>query len=198
MAGDGCVRSRGAGSANHHQKQEIGRTSTPLPTRWNSTAMAMTRYLGPVGEGAGVRSALLSTCAPPSLTRSRNMAAVRRSDTKPEVALRRALHAAGYRYRKDFPIRIDGRLLRPDVVFTRRRIAIFVDGCFWHGCPQHGQTPAANREFWSTKLAANAARDRLQDRLLTQAGWQVIRIWEHEDPTSVVVAVDEIAGKHRS
>jgi DNA mismatch endonuclease (patch repair protein) len=115
------------------------------------------------------------------------MAAVKRSNTKPEVALRHALHAAGLRYRKDYPLRLGPKLLRPDIAFTRSRVAVFIDGCFWHRCPQHGEVPATNVGFWSAKLEANAARDRLQDRLLTQAGWLVVRIWEHE-PLDVAIA----------
>jgi DNA mismatch endonuclease (patch repair protein) len=117
--------------------------------------------------------------AVPAEQRSSNMAAVKRSDTKPELALRKALHSQGYRFRKDFPIRANGRLVRPDIAFTRRRLAVFVDGCFWHGCPLHGQVPATNTSFWSTKLEANESRDRTQDRLLVESGWSVLRIWEH-------------------
>lgn len=116
----------------------------------------------------------------PSQARSRNMAAVKRSNTKPELQLRSALHRAGYRFRKDFPIKIDGKVVRPDIAFTSRRIAIFVDGCFWHCCPRHGQVPATNTDFWEAKLRGNAARDREQDRLLKESRWTVVRIWEHE------------------
>ena len=123
------------------------------------------------------------------------MAAVKRTDTKPELTLRRALHAAGYRFRKDYPIRAEGKLVRPDIAFTKRRVAVFVDGCFWHGCPLHGQIPATNRRFWSEKLTANAQRDRGQDRVLTEAGWSVVRVWEHEGVetamSSVVAALVE-------
>ncbi|TWH52641.1 T/G mismatch-specific endonuclease [Rhodococcus rhodochrous J38] len=120
--------------------------------------------------------------------RSRIMRAIRRTDTKPEVRLRSALHALGFRYRKDFPIRLDGKLLRPDIVFTRRKIAVFVDGCFWHSCPEHGRTPGVNENYWSPKLRRNAERDREQTRLLETAGWQVLRIWEHV-PTSDALAL---------
>ncbi len=67
-----------------------------------------------------------------------------------------------------------------DLVFTRARVAVFVDGCFWHGCPEHFQMPATNRDYWEPKLAANVLRDRETDRLLTKAGWLVVRVWEHE------------------
>lgn len=117
------------------------------------------------------------------------MSAVKRSDTKPELELRRVLHAAGYRYRKDYPIRIDGRLIRPDLVFIGPRVAVFVDGCFWHSCPEHGGLPATNVDFWAPKLGANVERDRLQDRLLIGAGWRVVRVWEHEPPSAAAVTV---------
>lgn len=128
---------------------------------------------------------------PPSASRSKNMAAVRRADTKPEIQLRRHLHADGYRFRKDFAIRTGGRLIRPDIAFTRSRVAVFVDGCFWHSCPEHGQTPATNEHFWKPKLAGNVARDRLQDRLLQDAGWAVVRIWEHEPVQDAATAVTD-------
>jgi DNA mismatch endonuclease (patch repair protein) len=129
----------------------------------------------------------------PSAARSQNMAAVKRSNTAPEIQLRRALHAAGFRYRTDYPIRLGGRLIRPDIAFTRSRVAVFIDGCFWHSCPLHGQIPATNTEFWATKLEANAERDRRQNQLLTDAGWLVVRLWEHDSvdvgATAVMVAV---------
>jgi DNA mismatch endonuclease (patch repair protein) len=124
------------------------------------------------------------------------MAAVRRSDTRPELDLRRALHAAGYRYRKDYAIRVDGRLIRPDIVFTRKRVAIFVDGCFWHGCPLHGETPASNVTFWNQKLSANVTRDRMQDRLLDAANWTVVRIWEHVPIETALVEVVSVVDRN--
>lgn len=133
---------------------------------------------------------------PPPPTRSRNMAAVGRTNTKPEVDLRSALHAAGYRFRKDFPVRAGGHLIRPDIAFTRRRVAVFVDGCFWHHCPVHGQVPLTNVDFWSAKLQASVERDRLQDRLMADEGWLVVRIWEH-DPTEAALAVVMEALSHQ-
>lgn len=107
------------------------------------------------------------------------MAAIRRRDTKPEVMLRSALHTAGYRFRKDYPIRVDGKLIRPDIVFTKRKIAVFVDGCFWHCCPEHGRQPSVNGNYWSPKLEGNVARDRRQNHALEASGWYVLRFWEH-------------------
>lgn len=110
----------------------------------------------------------------------------RRVDTRPEVAVRSGLHRRGLRFRKDCPIRVDGRLTRPDIAFTRMRVAVFIDGCFWHRCPAHGNTPKSNTDYWSAKLDRNAERDRAVSKALTGAGWRVIRAWEHE-PTDEVV-----------
>src|SRR3712207_6371224 len=108
------------------------------------------------------------------------MSVVRRRDTGPEVALRRALHAYGLRFRVD--VRPTPRLRgRADIVFTRRRVAVYVDGCFWHACPQHGVLPKSNVEWWRQKLAATAQRDRRADEVLRDEGWRVVRVWEHED-----------------
>ncbi|NEW34858.1 very short patch repair endonuclease [Nocardia cyriacigeorgica] len=117
------------------------------------------------------------------------MSRQRRAGTAPELALRRELHRRGLRYFVDrAPIR--GQRRRADVVFPRLRVAVYVDGCFWHSCPQHATHPKNNAEWWADKLAANVARDRATDDALAAAGWQVIRIWEHEDP---VAAADRIA-----
>jgi DNA mismatch endonuclease, patch repair protein len=121
--------------------------------------------------------------------RSANMRANRRKDTKPEMALRRALHAQGYRYRKDYRLDLTGARVRPDIAFTARRVAVFVDGCFWHCCPQHGTQPANNTWYWEPKLARNVQRDRAADAALAEAGWSVVRIWEHETLESAVAAV---------
>jgi DNA mismatch endonuclease, patch repair protein len=101
-----------------------------------------------------------------------------RRDTRPELALRSALHARGFRFRVQLPIP-SNRRRRIDVAFTRLRVAVFVDGCFWHGCPEHGTRPVANREWWDWKIARNQARDRDTDRLLDDLGWRVVRVWEH-------------------
>jgi DNA mismatch endonuclease, patch repair protein len=122
------------------------------------------------------------------------MAAIRRKDTKPEVALRSLLHRSGYRFRKDYAIRIDGRLIRPDIAFTKRRIAIFVDGCFWHSCPEHGRQPSVNGQYWAPKLERNVTRDREQADALRGAGWTVLRFWEHE---SLAYVMRCIAGSIR-
>ena len=107
------------------------------------------------------------------------MQANRRRDTGPELALRSLLHADGYRYRCDLRIDLAACRVRPDIVFTRRKIAVFVDGCFWHSCPLHGSQPKVNEYYWSPKLRGNHERDIRNTKALENEGWQVIRIWEH-------------------
>lgn len=107
----------------------------------------------------------------------------RRAHTKPEIAVRRALHAAGLRFRVDLRIRTSsGASARPDVAFTRWRVAIFVDGCYWHGCPHHGTQPRTNAAWWQAKIAHNQRRDIANTTALQADGWIVIRVWEHETP----------------
>lgn len=114
-----------------------------------------------------------------------------RRDTKPEVEVRRLLHAAGLRYRVDArPIKDFRRTA--DIVFRPAHVAVFLDGCFWHGCPEHSRYETkTNSRFWSDKITKNRERDRETDRVLTEAGWTVVRAWEHEDP--VVVAAKVLA-----
>lgn len=104
-----------------------------------------------------------------------NMSRVRSRDTRPEMRLRRALHAAGMRYR--LRSSLPGK---PDIVFPRARVAVFVDGCFWHVCPLHATRPKSNKKWWAAKLDRNVERDREVDAALASAGWQVVRIWAHE------------------
>jgi DNA mismatch endonuclease, patch repair protein len=109
------------------------------------------------------------------------MQATPQRDTPAELALRRLIHAAGLRYRVDSkPISDSPR--RADIVFRPSKVAVFVDGCFWHGCSEHGSWPKSNASFWRRKIEANQDRDRDTDRALRRAGWRVIRVWEHEDP----------------
>ncbi len=129
---------------------------------------------------------MAATATPTSPGRSANMRANRRRDTRPEWRIRQLLHEHGLRYRVDLPIRVPGaRLVRPDVVFTRAWLAVFVDGCFWHGCPDHKGRPKTNAHYWEPKLAGNADRDQRQTRALAEAGWTVLRFWEHESPAEV-------------
>ena len=112
----------------------------------------------------------------------------RSRDTRPEMAVRRAAHAQGLRYRVDFrPLSDLNR--RADLVFTRARVAVFIDGCYWHGCPEHGTAARSNAGYWSTKIARNRDRDAETDRLLDDAGWTVVRAWEHESVDVVVTRI---------
>ena len=108
------------------------------------------------------------------------MQANRRRDTGPELAVRRALHTRGMRYRVDHPLPFDRRR-RADIAFTRAKVAVFIDGCFWHGCPMHGTTPKTNSAFWVEKIARNRARDDDTTNRLEADGWIVLRFWEHDD-----------------
>jgi DNA mismatch endonuclease (patch repair protein) len=119
-----------------------------------------------------------------------------RRDTGLELAIRRGLHKLGYRYRVDYKLEQSLRC-RGDVVFTRRKVVVFVDGCFWHGCPIHSTQPKNNARWWQEKLAANIARDLRNRSALTEMGWTVISIWEHEPSFAalgrIVGAVDQQA-----
>lgn len=111
---------------------------------------------------------------------SRRMSRLRRRDNERELSLRRALHAEGFRFRVTYPVP-GARRRTIDIAFTRRRVAVFLDGCFWHGCPAHGTDPRSNSAWWAQKIAANRARDADTDEHLASLGWRVVRIWEHED-----------------
>jgi DNA mismatch endonuclease (patch repair protein) len=115
------------------------------------------------------------------------MRANRGRDTGPELAVRRALHAMGLRYRVDHPLPFDRRR-RADILFPKARVAVFIDGCFWHGCPEHGTSPRSNAEFWRTKIERNRERDRDTSARLEEAGWVALRFWEHDDVSEVVEA----------
>jgi len=115
----------------------------------------------------------------------RSMRSNRSRNTGPEKLLRSALHRAGLRFRiHRRPM--TGVRCEVDILFSAARLAVFIDGCFWHGCPAHATRPALNAEWWATKLDGNIQRDRANDALLAQAGWHVLRFWEHEAPEMVV------------
>ena len=125
----------------------------------------------------------------------RRMQLQRERDTQPELALRRALHRRGLRYRVDRQI-VPGTRRRADIVFSGPRVAVFVDGCFWHGCPDHGNAaPKTNTRYWLSKIEGNQARDRDTDARLIEAGWRVVRFWEHED---VEAAAEHVVALVRS
>ncbi|PWJ26060.1 T/G mismatch-specific endonuclease [Branchiibius hedensis] len=119
-------------------------------------------------------------------------------DTKPELAIRRVVYASGLRYRVDArPLKELNR--RADLVFLGAKVAVFVDGCFWHGCPQHYTVAIANAEFWAEKVRRNRERDIETNEALVAAGWVVIRVWEHEDPNAAAGQVAEtVRGRSRS
>jgi DNA mismatch endonuclease (patch repair protein) len=116
-------------------------------------------------------------------------------DTQPEIMVRSALHAMGLRFRKNARP-LPGLRCTADVVFRRERVAVFIDGCFWHGCPEHGRVPATNNSYWSEKLERNALRDRRNTRALEEAGWAVLRYWEHQPIEEVAVDIrDQVLGR---
>lgn len=108
-------------------------------------------------------------------------------DSRPEIAVRRLLHREGLRFRVH-----DHRLPgRPDIVLSRARLAVFIDGCFWHACPEHGTWPRNNREWWRAKLETNRARDRSKDAALRELGWEPLHYWEHEEPALVARDIEK-------
>jgi DNA mismatch endonuclease (patch repair protein) len=119
------------------------------------------------------------------------MAKQPKRDTAPEIQLRRLLHSLGFRYRVDSPLPGMPRR-RADIAFPGKGVVVFVDGCFWHKCPQHRSMPVTNADWWADKLARNVQRDRETDAFLEAKGWQVVRIWEHE-PVEVAAGIVEAA-----
>ena len=137
-------------------------------------------------------TAELSRRPPPSSkTVSDQMKKMPRSDTTVEIALRRELHGLGLRYR----VNLRGLPGTPDIAFTRTKIAVFVDGCFWHRCPDHGVMPKSNTDWWRTKLDGNVERDGRKDRELESMGWLPVHVWEHENPA---IAAEGIFKKWKS
>lgn len=125
------------------------------------------------------------------ITTSRRMSLQRTRDTEPEVLLRRELHRRGLRYRVDVPLPGMPRR-RADVLFTRAKVAVFVDGCFWHGCPEHKTAPTNNRAWWAAKLARNIERDRETGVHLSSLGWTAFRVWEHENMKHAATDIERI------
>lgn len=118
----------------------------------------------------------------------RSMVANRSRDTKPELAVRRLVHARGFRYRVDSRPESDLRRTA-DLVFTRARVAVMIDGCFWHGCPEHCRMPVAHNEYWRAKILRNVERDSATTAELQKRGWTVLRFWEHEAPGAIATEV---------
>ena len=128
---------------------------------------------------------------------SKKMSTLARSDTAPEMALRRALHRHGMRYRVQLPTPTNRRR-KIDVAFTRAKVAVFVDGCFWHGCPAHGTRPASNPEWWDWKIKRNRDRDADTNLMLKEVDWEVVRVWEHADPEAAAATIKRIVDERRS
>jgi DNA mismatch endonuclease, patch repair protein len=124
------------------------------------------------------------------------MARTGQRDTKPELALRRTLFARGLRYRVDATV-LRSIHRRPDIIFPSAKVAVFVDGCFWHGCPDHATWPKANEAFWREKIATNKLRDRDTDQRLSDAGWLVVRVWEHQDVGQAADQLEKIVRERR-
>ena len=122
---------------------------------------------------------------------SARMARHPRRNTMPELAVRQLLHSSGLRYRVDVAP-CPGLRRKADIVFTRARIAVFIDGCYWHGCPDHCRPSGRNLDWWRAKIAANHVRDEDTDAVLRSAGWTVVRAWAHEDPAVVASDVKEL------
>lgn len=122
------------------------------------------RYRAPAASSPAVRETMRS---------------IGSADTSPELLLRRALHASGVRYRKEIRP-VPGIRCKADVVFTGQKVCVFVDGCFWHGCPLHFRVPKANTSWWKEKIADNVERDLRQTKALEERGWTIVRLWEHE------------------
>ncbi len=136
------------------------------------------------------------TPIPSSDAALKRMLAAKPRDTAPEKALRFLLHKKGLRYRIDVkPVKELNS--RADIVFRSVKVAIFVDGCFWHGCPIHGTQAKANARFWRNKIEQNQKRDLNTTKLLKQAGWKVIRIWEHQNPAIAAERIDRVVGKRK-
>ncbi|MDP0398839.1 very short patch repair endonuclease [Tsukamurella strandjordii] len=122
----------------------------------------------------------------------RSMKSNRRRDTRPELALRREVHRLGLRYFVDrAPLRHLARR-RADLVFPRLKVAVYLDGCFWHGCPEHHSVSKTNADFWAMKVEKNRARDADTNRWLKEAGWTVLRVWEHEDPSVAAASIKHV------
>ncbi|MEU0550616.1 very short patch repair endonuclease [Micromonospora sp. NPDC005979] len=126
---------------------------------------------------------------PPPSSASRAMKSNKSTNTKPELALRRQLFRRGLRYRVGYRVVLPERAVRPDIVFTRHKLAVFVDGCFWHGCPQHCRMPSDPSGYWHQKIDRNRKRDVTVTEVLGTAGWTVFRVWEHESAEAVAEAI---------
>ncbi|MFD5243513.1 very short patch repair endonuclease [Amycolatopsis sp. NPDC058340] len=182
--------------------------------RWRSGGRSTTRSLGPVSrttrlenltqgwELARSQGLTHDEEAPPGSWASSpavraSMRGNRGRDTRPERQLRTQLHARGLRYRVSIRPLPDLRRTA-DIVFPKAKIAIFVDGCYWHGCPQHHRQAKTNSQFWKTKIADNKRRDAETNHILENNGWTALRFWEHEDPTQVTDQIFMALNEHKN
>ena len=138
----------------------------------------------------------MANAQPSSHETSRRMARVRQKGTRCEIGLRKALHAKGLRYRLHVPLLTKPRRI-VDIVFPSARLAVFVDGCFWHGCPEHASWPKSNADFWREKIETNRSRDLDTNQRLAALGWETVRIWEHEDATEAANRIAELVDARR-
>lgn len=162
--------------------------------KWNRLPETKTASMHTKGRSPGMPN---QDPVPESESVRRRMQNTRRRDTDLEVIVRSLLHRRGLRYRVDRPIQGVTRG-RPDITFPTERVAVFIDGCFWHRCPRHGTDPKNNAEWWRTKLDANVERDRRHDRELVGAGWRVLRYWDHEDAVNIADSVEREVRSRRS
>jgi DNA mismatch endonuclease, patch repair protein len=121
----------------------------------------------------------------------------KRSRTRPELAVRQRLHCSGLRFRVNYPPLVSHARRRADIVFTRWKVAVFVDGCFWHGCPVHGTWPKANAVWWREKIKSNKKRDQDTNTALVASGWMVLRIWEHVPPDEAAATIAKALDRRR-
>ena len=173
------------------QRSQLEQIGNAVPSLL-AFSVADTVRRGIVGSDTGKSPPDWNWPTPSSASASATMRANRRRDTTPERTLRSTLHRLGWRFRVDHQVETTGRRVRPDIVFTRRRVAVFVDGCFWHSCPEHGQQPRANAPYWQHKLRMNAERDRADTNSLKSAGWTVLRVWEHEPAHDAAAAIQAV------
>lgn len=131
----------------------------------------------------------MSRVSPSSHDSSLRMARVRKKGTDVELSLRKELHARGLRYHLQVPLLTKPRRIA-DIVFPRVKLAVFVDGCFWHGCSEHASWPKSNAQFWRDKIETNRARDADTDQRLSALGWHIIRVWAHERPREAAERIE--------
>jgi DNA mismatch endonuclease, patch repair protein len=162
-----------------HRRKDGRKIESPPPERRRPSAVIQ------LGGGESV-----AYPKPKSFAVSAVMRGNRKRDTGPELLVRRILFARGARYRVNARLLIEDTAVRPDIVFSRLKVAVFVDGCFWHGCPEHGTRPKTNPSYWAAKIARNRTRDARNTAALRGAGWIVIRAWEHEAATNVADRIE--------